>query len=174
MNSCALREELVNGILSQGPDYWLEEAFIRRVPGRGDRSGHLSLRPSYRANLAQGHTVRLFGMIFDPAGEGQGLTLSTCAAVPAPKALHRLADVLRFRTDLWIRTVPNPAIRSSSEDWPRRSPRLQPAGQRHHPWRLTVDLAGPTELARHVTGSSSRPVVSPGPRQEEAACLRRT
>jgi hypothetical protein len=35
------------------------------------RFGHSMVRPSYRANVAGDNGAAFFGMIFDPAGEGQ-------------------------------------------------------------------------------------------------------
>jgi hypothetical protein len=69
---------MVDDILSRGRRFYLPD--VRFIPvefqGAAYRFGHSMVRPSYRANLAgdrdaAGEPAAFFGMIFDPAAEGQ-------------------------------------------------------------------------------------------------------
>jgi hypothetical protein len=67
-------QSLVNDILRNGRKFYRpREAFIPvEFQGAVYRFGHTLVRPSYRANLAGDNDGSpFFGMIFDPAGEGQ-------------------------------------------------------------------------------------------------------
>jgi hypothetical protein len=70
--------ELVTDILRNGRKFYRPEIGFMPVEFQGAayRFGHTMVRPSYRANLkgdvdASGQPAPFFGMIFDPAGEGQ-------------------------------------------------------------------------------------------------------
>ena len=68
--------------------------------GAAYRFGHSMVRPSYRANLVgdvNAGGAPFFGMIFDPAGRGPGRSGRPARGRPGAAALHRLADLLRFR-----------------------------------------------------------------------------
>ena len=62
------------------------------TPWSGPRTGRTCLATSMPAAGAP-----FFGMIFDPAGEGQADPVDLRGGARARAALHRLADVLRFR-----------------------------------------------------------------------------
>lgn len=49
------------------------------------RFGHSMVRPSYRANLAGDNGQPFFGMIFDPAGEGQSDPVDLRGGARAPR-----------------------------------------------------------------------------------------
>ena len=61
-------------------------------------SGTRMVRPSYRANITGDNGQAFFGMIFDPAGQGQADPVDLRGGARAP-ALHRLGDVLQLRLD---------------------------------------------------------------------------
>ena len=65
----------------------------REIQGAAYRFGHTMVRPSYRANITGDDGQPFFGMIFDPAGQGQADPVDlrggvTPAAVEAIVALH--------------------------------------------------------------------------------------
>ena len=71
-------QPLVNDILRNGRRYFRPEIGFMPVEFQGAayRFGHTLVRPSYRANLqgdvdATGQPAPFFGMVFDPAAEGQ-------------------------------------------------------------------------------------------------------
>lgn len=66
-------QAMVDNILKGGRKYYRprDEAFIPVEFQIGYRFGHSMIRPSYRANLAGDNGKPFFGMIFEPAGEGQ-------------------------------------------------------------------------------------------------------
>lgn len=70
-------QPLVNEILRRGPRFYRpeEEDENARMPiefqGAAYRFGHSLVRPSYRANLKGDNGKPFFGLIFDPAGQGQ-------------------------------------------------------------------------------------------------------
>lgn len=66
-------QPLVDEILSGGRKFYRprDEAFIPVEFQIGYRFGHSLIRPSYRANLKGDNGNPFFGMIFEPAGEGQ-------------------------------------------------------------------------------------------------------
>jgi hypothetical protein len=63
----------VDALLARGRHFYRpREAFMPvEFQGAAYRFGHTLVRPSYRANLAGDQGAPFFGMIFDPAGEGQ-------------------------------------------------------------------------------------------------------
>ena len=70
--------------------------------GAAYRIGHSMVRPSYRPNLGSGDAVGaagapFFGIIFDPAGEGQARPGRSARRPARPAPLRRLADILRLR-----------------------------------------------------------------------------
>jgi hypothetical protein len=70
-----LGQSVVDDILSRGRRHYRPSAGAAYMPvefqGAAYRFGHSMVRPSYRANLAGDNGAAFFGMIFDPAGEGQ-------------------------------------------------------------------------------------------------------
>ena len=66
--------ELLANILQNGRRFYRPE--VVQIPvefqGAAYRFGHSLVRPSYRANLAGDNGTPFFGMIFDPAAEGEG------------------------------------------------------------------------------------------------------
>jgi hypothetical protein len=81
--------ELVNEVLTQGPLVYrpkLGEAVIPvEFQAACYRFGHSMVRPSYRANLAGDNGQPFFGMIFDPAGEGQADPVDLRGGARAPR-----------------------------------------------------------------------------------------
>jgi hypothetical protein len=69
-----LGQALVDNILRNGNRFYRPPLFAYmpvEFQGAAYRFGHSMVRPSYRANLAGDNGQPFFGMIFDPAGEGQ-------------------------------------------------------------------------------------------------------
>jgi hypothetical protein len=69
-------QALVNDILWRGPRFYRPHdeagaAIPVEFQGAAYRFGHSMVRPSYRANLRGDNGVAFFGLIFDPAGQGQ-------------------------------------------------------------------------------------------------------
>jgi hypothetical protein len=66
-------QRMVDDILGNGNRFYRPPVpFIPvEFQGAAYRFGHSMVRPSYRANLAGDNGAAFFGMIFDPAGEGQ-------------------------------------------------------------------------------------------------------
>jgi hypothetical protein len=68
-------QSLVEEVLRSGRRFYkprMREGFIPvEFQAAAYRFGHSMVRPSYRANLAGDHGNAFFGLIFDPAGEGQ-------------------------------------------------------------------------------------------------------
>jgi hypothetical protein len=66
-------QRLTDDILRNGNKFYRPP--VQFIPvefqGAAYRFGHSMVRPSYRANLAGDNGAAFFGMIFDPAGEGQ-------------------------------------------------------------------------------------------------------
>ena len=82
-------QALVDEILEGGRRFnkpALGQAFMPvEFQGACYRFGHSMVRPSYRANLKGDSGEAFFGMIFDPAADGQG-DPSTCVEVSEPRA----------------------------------------------------------------------------------------
>ena len=96
-------QPLVNDILRNGRRFYRPEVGFIPVEFQGAayRFGHTMVRPSYRANLAgDDDGSAFFAMIFDPRGEGQSDPIDLRGGARAQPALHRLANVLRFRADV--------------------------------------------------------------------------
>jgi hypothetical protein len=69
-----LGQAIVDDILRNGRRFYRPPLFSYmpvEFQGAAYRFGHSMIRPSYRANLAGDNGQPFFGMIFDPAGEGQ-------------------------------------------------------------------------------------------------------
>jgi hypothetical protein len=68
-------QDRVDSILRSGRRFYRPAPGQQYIPvefqGAAYRFGHSMVRPSYRANLAGDNGRPFFGMIFDPAGEGQ-------------------------------------------------------------------------------------------------------
>ena len=80
----------VNQILSSGRRFYTPPAGQQYIPvefqGGAYRFGHSQVRPSYRANLAGNPDgSAFFGMIFDPAGEGQADPVDLRGGARAPR-----------------------------------------------------------------------------------------
>jgi hypothetical protein len=80
-------QKLVDDILHRGRKFYRPEvAFIPvEFQGAAYRFGHTLVRPSYRANLAGDNGTPFFGMIFDPAGEGQADPVDLRGGARAPR-----------------------------------------------------------------------------------------
>lgn len=79
---------LVQNILNNGRQFYHPEpgpAFIPIEFQIGYRFGHSMVRPSYRLNLAGDNGEAFFGMIFDPAGEGQSDPVDLRGGTRAPR-----------------------------------------------------------------------------------------
>ena len=80
--------ELVDEILYRGRRFYRPRAaaFMPvEFQGAAYRFGHSMVRPSYRANLAGDNGQPFFGMIFDPAGEGQSDPVDLRGGARAPR-----------------------------------------------------------------------------------------
>jgi len=68
-------QDRVNAILSGGRRFYRPAAGQQSIPvefqGAAYRFGHSQVRPSYRANFTGNNGGPFFGMVFDPAGQGQ-------------------------------------------------------------------------------------------------------
>src|SRR5512132_1017133 len=81
-------QNMVDAILSRGRRYYQPngDAFIPvEFQGAAYRFGHSMVRPSYRANLAGDAGSPFFGMVFDPAGEGQADPVDLRGGARAPR-----------------------------------------------------------------------------------------
>ena len=82
-------QTLVDDILKNGRRFYkprMREGFIPVEFQTGTyRMGHSMVRPSYRANLAGDNGNPFFGMIFDPAGEGQTDPVDLRGGARAPR-----------------------------------------------------------------------------------------
>lgn len=79
---------LVQNILTNGRQFYRPEpgpAFIPIEFQIGYRFGHSMIRPSYRLNLAGDNGNAFFGMIFDPAGQGQADPVDLRGGARAPR-----------------------------------------------------------------------------------------
>jgi hypothetical protein len=81
-------QSMVDEILAAGRQFYRPEpgeAFIPIEFQIGYRFGHTMIRPSYRLNLAGDDGDPFFGMIFDPAGEGQSDPVDLRGGARAPR-----------------------------------------------------------------------------------------
>lgn len=81
-------QQVVDDILAGGRQFYRPEpgpAFIPIEFQIGYRIGHSMVRPSYRLNLAGDDGGPFFGMIFDPAGEGQADPVDLRGGARAPR-----------------------------------------------------------------------------------------
>jgi Animal haem peroxidase len=110
-------QELVNRILAQGRRFYQpEEAFMRvEFQGAVYRFGHSMVRPSYRANLAGDNGNAFFGMIFDPAGEGQADPVDLRGGARAPRRFIGWQTFFDFGPTFIDPNSTNPAIRSNKQ-----------------------------------------------------------
>jgi hypothetical protein len=79
---------LVDDILRNGRRFYRPSggaAMPVEFQGAAYRFGHSMVRPSYRANLAGDDGAAFFGMIFDPAGEGQADPVDLRGGARAPR-----------------------------------------------------------------------------------------
>jgi len=79
---------LVQNILTNGRQFYRPEpgpAFMPIEFQIGYRFGHSMIRPSYRLNLAGDNGSAFFGMIFDPAGQGQPDPVDLRGGIRAPR-----------------------------------------------------------------------------------------
>ena len=83
-----LGQSMVDSILASGRRFYRPEpgpAFMPVEFQIGYRFGHSMIRPSYRLNLAGDNGGPFFGMIFDPAGEGQPDPVDLRGGARAPR-----------------------------------------------------------------------------------------
>jgi hypothetical protein len=106
---------LVNDILYNGEKYYRLVDGKRRIPvefqAAAYRFGHSLVRPSYRANLA-GDVGRqaFFGMIFDPAGQGQADPVDLRGGARASRRFIGWQTFFNFGGDQAGNVRPNKAI----------------------------------------------------------------
>ena len=105
---------LVNDILSRGGRFYRPRPGEQSIPvefqGAVYRFGHSLVRPSYRANLAGDNTLPFFGMIFDPAGEGQGDPIDLRGGARAPRRFIGWQTFFDFGGDQTQHVRPNKVI----------------------------------------------------------------
>jgi hypothetical protein len=79
--------DMVDDVLRAGRRWYRADRPVMPVEFQGAayRFGHSMVRPSYRANLAGDRREPFFGMIFDPAGEGQDDPVDLRGGVRAPR-----------------------------------------------------------------------------------------
>ncbi len=83
-----LGQALVDDIMRNGPRHYRPPLFAYmpvEFQGAAYRFGHSMVRPSYRANLRGDNGEPFFGMIFDPAGEGQADPVDLRGGSRAPR-----------------------------------------------------------------------------------------
>ncbi|HEU4350429.1 MAG TPA: heme peroxidase family protein [Burkholderiales bacterium] len=80
-------QSVVEDILFRGRQFYRPKVGFIPVEFQGAayRFGHSMVRPSYRANLAGDNGAAFFGMIFDPAGEGQADPIDLRGGARAPR-----------------------------------------------------------------------------------------
>jgi len=82
-------QAMVDDVLRNGRRFYkprMREGFIPVEFQTGTyRMGHSMVRPSYRANLAGDNEQPFFGMVFDPAGEGQADPVDLRGGARAPR-----------------------------------------------------------------------------------------
>ena len=107
-----ISQPLVNDILSGGRKFYRprDEAFIPVEFQIGYRFGHSMVRPSYRANLAGDNGKPFFGMIFEPAGEGQADPIDLRGGARAPRRFIGWQTFFKFPGALETDVRPNKRI----------------------------------------------------------------
>jgi len=110
-------QALVDRILSQGRRFYRpEEAFMPvEFQGAVYRFGHSMVRPSYRANLAGDNGQAFFGMIFDPAGEGQADPVDLRGGARAPRRFIGWQTFFDFGPTFTDPNSTHPAIRPNKQ-----------------------------------------------------------
>jgi hypothetical protein len=82
-------QDRVDNIFRSGRRFYRPAAGQQFIPvefqGAAYRFGHSMVRPSYRANLAGDNGRPFFGMVFDPAGEGQADPVDLRGRARAPR-----------------------------------------------------------------------------------------
>ena len=79
--------DVVEDVMFRGRQFYRPSVGFIPVEFQGAayRFGHTMVRPSYRANLAGDNGAAFFGMIFDPAGEGQSDPIDLRGGARAPR-----------------------------------------------------------------------------------------
>ena len=80
-------QAMVDDILNRGRKFYRPDVGFIPVEFQGAayRFGHSLVRPSYRANLKGDHDRPFFGMVFDPAAEGQADPVDLRGGARAPR-----------------------------------------------------------------------------------------
>ena len=146
----------VDDILRNGRKFYRpREAFMPvEFQGAAYRFGHTMVRPSYRANLAGDNGKAFFGMIFDPAGEGQKDPVDLRGGARAPRRFIGWQTFFDFGPTFTDGPGnPNPAIRPNKQIDARISTPLF-----HLPLAAIASGAPPVSLPqrnllRHITWS---------------------
>jgi hypothetical protein len=142
-------QALVDDILAGGRRYYRPQTGQAVIPvefqAAAFRFGHSQIRPSYRANLAGDNGQPFFGMIFEPAGDGQADPVDLRGGARAPRRFIGWQTFFDFgdgqvrpnkRTDTRLSTplfnLPLGAI--PSQDGPTALP--QRTLLRHLTWKL--------------------------------------
>jgi hypothetical protein len=106
-------QAMVDDILRRGRRFYRPE--IGFVPvefqGAAYRFGHSMVRPSYRANLAGDNGQPFFGMIFDPAAEGQTDPIDLRGGARAPRRFVGWQTFFDFGPEVTDPNSMNPAVR---------------------------------------------------------------
>jgi hypothetical protein len=107
-------QNVVNDILLRGARFYTPRQGSQRMPvefqGACYRFGHTLVRPSYRANLAGDNGAAFFGMIFDPAGEGQADPVDLRGGARASRRFIGWQTFFNFGGDQAANVRPNKII----------------------------------------------------------------
>jgi Animal haem peroxidase len=148
-----ISEARVNDILADGRRFYRPAEAVMPVEFQGAvyRFGHSLVRPSYRANLAGDEGQAFFGMLFDPAGEGQDDPVDLRGGARAPRRFIGWQTFFNFGPTFTDPNSTNPAIRPNKLLDTKLSTPLF-----HLPLGAIPAPGGPTSLAqrnllRHVT-----------------------
>jgi hypothetical protein len=103
----------VDDILRNGRKFYRpREAFMPvEFQGAAYRFGHTLVRPSYRANLAGDNGEPFFGMVFDPAGQGQADPIDLRGGARAPRRFIGWQTFFDFGPTFTDPGAPTPAVR---------------------------------------------------------------
>lgn len=93
---------MVDDILRRGRRFYrVDDEASAAIPvefqGAAYRFGHSIVRPSYRANLRGDNGVAFFGMVFDPAGQGQADPVDLRGGARAPRRFIGWQTFFDFR-----------------------------------------------------------------------------